>query len=205
MTGPAQAARHPAALWLLAAVAAAAGLWLLNPRETRGDRGAPAVAAQPSRAAAGAAAVAAPTPVRAAPARRTVDPSPVPPTAPAGSAGPPAEAPDRLAGPISDPQLQQLLDSSTTNDLPAELLRVTSREAWRHLVDDLSAARWTQLRLQATAGESLFARAGEPPVAVTVTLLWSGTSPMGQRTDRRVSTVQLVRLEQRWEVVGQLR
>ncbi|MFC1405703.1 MULTISPECIES: hypothetical protein [Streptacidiphilus] len=189
----------------------ATGLWLLHtpahpaaiPPAT--STTAPTTAVSPPAAVAAASsppspAVTSPTAGSILPSRVTAASTPTRATATSGAT---AEA-GVLApgdGPAGDPAVQTLLERSTPNNLPAVLeqqLAQLGRQVWLADVTGTGRARWpayftgpgssgyTQVRVQAAIAR----RTGT--TAVTVTLLWAGTSPGAEPQIGLPGTVKLV-------------
>ncbi|MFC8532438.1 hypothetical protein ACFUJY_00540 [Streptomyces sp. NPDC057249] len=156
----------------------------------------------------------APSPTTAAPspaATATAGPKPSPSRtteAPSASPSPSASASkdgDALAGPVSDAALLNALRLSRRADIPPRLeerlvdlggkvlladVTGTGRKAFPDYFKGASATdRWRDCRIRAGVGERYDNRAD----AALIHLVWAGTSPEGERDDRRPATVLLVR------------
>ncbi|MCI0686156.1 MAG: hypothetical protein L0Y54_02800 [Sporichthyaceae bacterium] len=142
---------------------------------------------------------------------------PIGPGAPGGSGLPidPALLPDPLAGSVPDDYLQDLLDggpgpstpalSATERDAAIEVagrvlladLTGWGRNAFPGFWDEPARALWTDVRIQASTAEG----AGLDPVRVSVTLIWAGTSPIGEPVERRRSVVTVEQSGSGWKPV----
>ncbi|TRV81756.1 hypothetical protein FKN01_00100 [Streptomyces sp. 130] len=132
------------------------------------------------------------------PSRTTEKPSPSP-SASASRDG------DDLAGTVSDAALLHSLRLSRQADIPPTLeerlvalggkvlladLTGTGRKAFPDYFKGASATdRWRDCRIRAGVGERYDNRSD----AALIHLVWAGTSPEGEREDRRPATVLLVR------------
>ncbi|WP_406286486.1 hypothetical protein [Streptomyces sp. NBC_00209] len=153
-----------------------------------------------------------PSPTTAAPSPEvtpTVGPKPTPgPSRTTGSPSPSASAPrdgDDLAGSVSDAALLKSLRLSRQADIPPRLeerlvdlggkvlladVTGTGRKAFPDYFKGTSATdRWRDCRIRAGVAERYDNRSD----AALIHLVWAGTSPMGERDDRRPATVLLVR------------
>lgn len=128
-----------------------------------------------------------------------------------------AVAADPLAGPVPDSFVQDLLDASGPTGapaLPANTRAVLVETATRVLIADLTGTGrddfpsfwsgpahtiWTGVRVQASSVQADWATA---PTSATVTLVWAGTSPTGERVERRLSVITLERSGTRWQPVS---
>jgi hypothetical protein len=146
---------------------------------------------------------------------RSTTPQPAP-TGPPGAVSPggavampiPTESAglaDPLAGPVPDAYVQRLLDAAPTSAppvLPTAASKAAVRAARRVLVADLTGtgrdlfpgfwsepahAAWSRIRVQASTAQT----AGLTPARVTVTLIWAGTSPAGERVERRRTVITM--------------
>ncbi|MEW1889866.1 hypothetical protein [Streptomyces sp. NBC_00523] len=156
----------------------------------------------------------APSPTTAAPSPEvtpTVGPKPTP--SPSRTTGSPSPSPsasaprdgDDLAGSVSDAALLHSLRLSRQANIPPTLeerlvdlggkvlladVTGTGRKAFPDYFKGASATdRWRDCRIRAGVGERYDNRSD----AALIHLVWAGTSPMGERDDRRPATVLLVR------------
>ena len=123
---------------------------------------------------------------------------------------------DPLAGPVPDTYLQALLDAAPSGEptegsdtLPAATRNPAADAAGRALVADLSGAGrsefagfwtepahsvWSRVRVQASTAQT----AGLDPPRVAATLIWAGTSPTGERVERRRTVVTVELTDDGW-------
>ncbi|MEV5600311.1 hypothetical protein AB0L33_02585 [Streptomyces sp. NPDC052299] len=133
------------------------------------------------------------------------EPRPEPTTAaPSPSASHPRDG-DVLAGDISDTVLQHALEQSRQANVPPTLEKRLVALGGKVLLADLTGRDrkafpeyfkglpptdvWRKCRIRAGVGERYDNRSD----AVLIHLVWAGTSPEGERDDRRPATVLLVR------------
>lgn len=176
--------------WVAAAALATCGVLLLLPRVVSEPPEATATSgASPSRATFGAAASAAPTP--------TFDPPPLPGTSTGAPPPPTPAAPagrDERAAPMSDPQLQDLVDDSYPDQVQGSLRQVLTDIAWATQIQANNG--WIpDPQLQAVA---VLPGSQEPLQAAVVVLMWSGTDPVLGPRDRRLTRVTMTLIDGTW-------
>lgn len=127
-----------------------------------------------------------------------------------------ADLADPLAGPVPDAFVQGLLDVAQTAAppaLPAATGNAAVRAAKRVLVADLTGtgrdrfpgfwsepirSAWSRIRVQGDTAHP----AGSDPARVTVTLIWAGTSPTGDRVERRRTVIIMELAGNSWSPVS---
>lgn len=176
--------------WVGAAALATCGVLLLLPRAvSEPSGGAQTSETSPSRAAFGPAATATQAPSFDPP------PVPVPSTGPAAPSTPAAPADrDERAAPMSDTQLQDLVDDSYPDQIRGAMRQVLTDIAWATQIQANNG--WIpDPQLQAVA---VLPGSQEPLQAAVVVLMWSGTDPVLGPRDRRLTRVAVTLIDGTW-------
>lgn len=104
-----------------------------------------------------------------------------------------------MAGPMTDQQLQQLLESTTPCAMRFPQASEAVTVAWAGLKNDLLAGGWTDPHMQAGIACPATSPAADPG-ELQVTIMWAASRPVTGPTDRHLATISVTPVGNSWRV-----